>query len=403
MVDAGRQARLRVNPGGRLAPAQIVGRDDFIDQIWDALAQQSVVLTAERRMGKTSVLSKMLAEPRSGACAIKRSLQGVSSPDEFAMILLADAEKNLPGVLRRSLGERLSQTGVKSIGVSGTSVEFEARADRSWKDLASGVFSALDRDVDVTVVLLWDELPHMVANIRDNQGAAAARELLDLLRTVRETHATIRMVFSGSLGLHHVVDDLRERGGMWVPTHDMLMMDLPTLSAGDASYLAAELLRNESVDCDDIARVATAIAGQVDCAPYYVHHTVHKLMTHQRQGRCDFVDVALVGQVVDEALRDPLDPWQLQHYVDRVSSYYGSDADAVKAMLDVIALASDPPTAETIHGQIGAIIEAPPTIERLRDLLLLLCKDHYLVVDEGYAFRLGLIRRAWTIRRHRQS
>ena len=254
----------------------------------------------------------------------------------------------------------------------------------------------------MTVVLLWDELPHMVANIRDREGPAAARELLDVLRGVRETHATVRMVFSGSLGLHHVVDELRAHGGMWAPTHDMLTMDLPPLAPEDASYLAGELLRNERLDCDDVDGVAKAIAAEVDCAPYYVHHTVHQLLTRQRDGRCGSIDERLVDEVVSESLADPLDPWQLQHYIDRVGSYYGEDADAVKAVLDIVATASSPPSVETIHDRVGASLDAPPPIERLRDLLVLLCKDHYLSAIDGYAFRLGLIRRAWLTRRHKR-
>jgi hypothetical protein len=392
-------APLRVNPGGSLTPSEVVGRDDFIASMWRTLERQSVLLTAERRMGKTSVMRKMLAEPASGTYAIKRSLQGITSPEEFVRGLIADTEKMLPGLLKRSLGTRLKKAGVKRIGVSSLSVEFEPSSDQSWKDVAGETLAVMDRDADMSIVLLWDELPHMVANIRDNQGPLVARELLDLLRASRETHPTVRMVLSGSLGLHHVVDGLRSQGGMWVPTHDMLGMDLPPLSESDASYLAGELLRNERVECDDLDRVSDTIALEVDCAPYYVHHTVHQLQGRQRTGRCGTVDADLVREVVEETLKDPLDPWQLQHYIDRIGSYYGADAGVVKALLDVVASAPDPPTLETIHGRIGAHLE-PPSLERLRDLLVLVCKDHYLGSGPSYTFRLDLVKRAWLARRH---
>jgi hypothetical protein len=349
-------------------------------------------------MGKTSVLRKMLAEVRAGTCAIKRSLQGVTSPDEFVRWLIADTEHTLPGVLKQSVGARLKKAGVRKIGVSPVSVEFDPASEQSWKDVAGETLTALDRDVDATIVFLWDELPHMIANIRDKQGPLVAREVLDLLRALRESHGSVRMVFSGSLGLHHVVDGLRSHGGMWAPTHDMLMVDLPPLLENDASYLAGELLRNESVDCDDIDKVGIAIALEVDSAPYYVHHTVHQLLTRQRAGRCARVDTKLVHQVVSEALRNPLDPWQLQHYIDRIESYYGDDANVVKAVLDVVAASPTPLTLEAIYSRLGAHVEAPP-LEQFRDVLILLCKDHYLAGGPEYAFSLNLIRRAWVARR----
>lgn len=391
---------LRVNPGGGLTPAQVVGRDDFITEIWRVLERQSVLLTAERRMGKTSVLRKMLAEPRPGACPIKRSLQGIRSPDEFVRNLIADTEAALPGVLKRSLGNRLRKAGLRSFGVSPVSVEFDPPTERSWKDVVSETFGALDSGVDATVVLLWDELPHMVANIRDREGPDVAREMLDLMRALRETHGQVRMVFSGSLGLHHVVHGLEAEDAMWVPTHDMLTMDLPPLRSDDASYLAGQLLRNEGVECDDVDRVAATIAGQVDSAPYYVHHTVDQLLKRQRTGRCATIASDLVHVVVSEALSDPLDPWQLQHYVDRIGVYYGEDEHVVKALLDIVAMAPDPPTAVAVHEQIGAMLE-PPSIERIREMLDLLCKDYYLGAGPTYAFRLELLRRTWLARRPR--
>jgi hypothetical protein len=389
---------LRVNPGGHLTPAQVVGRDVFIGAMWRALERQSVLLTAERRMGKTSVLNKMLAEPASGRYAIKRSLQGITSPDEFVRHLIADTEARLPGLLRQSVGTRLAKAGVRRIGVSALSVEFDPSSDQSWKDVASETLAVLDRETDVAVVLLWDELPHMVAAIRDNHGPLVARALLDLLRSSRETFTSLRMVFSGSLGIHHVVDELRAHGGMWVPTHDMLALDLPPLLNDDAQYLARELLRNEQLSCDDVDAVAAAVAVAVDGAPYYVHHTVHQLRERQRCGRCGEIDAELVYAIVDETLVDPLDPWQLQHYVDRVETYYGEDSAVVKAALDVVALAEAPPKLETIHEQIGAQL-APPSLDRLRELLVLVCKDHYLSAGPAFAFRLDLVRRAWVRRR----
>lgn len=40
-------------PGGQLEIGEIIGRDKLVDRLWKILARQSLVLTAERRMGKT--------------------------------------------------------------------------------------------------------------------------------------------------------------------------------------------------------------------------------------------------------------------------------------------------------------------------------------------------------------
>ncbi len=391
-----KRAQLRINPGGMLTPAEVIGRDLFVAEIWRALDRQSVLLTAERRMGKTSVLLKLEAEPLAGTCVIKRTLQGIRAPEEFVRKLVADVEGAVPGLLKRSIGDRLFRAGIKSIGSSPISVEFAPTAPESWKDVVAETFRALDEGVDELVVLLWDEAPQMIADIKDEQGPGVAREMLDVLRAARETHQGIRMVLSGSLGIHHVVAALRSTGGMWVPTHDMRGMDLPPLEEDDAVYLAAELLRNDEIACDDVDAVALAVAREVDCIPYYVHQTALRLRS--RADGHEVVDVGAVAEVVEKAIGNPLDPWELSHYVTRTPVYYKADADLANTVLDIVARAPEPVDIAAIHRRLAAH-GPPPDIERLRGLLDLLCKDYYLCAGPAYGFLRSLVRRAWLARR----
>lgn len=391
-------ARLRINPGGMLTPGEVVGRDLFVSEIWRALDRQSVLLTAERRMGKTSVLLKLEAEPLTERCVIKRTLQGIRTPEEFVRKLVADVNNAIPGLIRKSIGDRLRKAGIKSIGSTPISVEFEPATPESWKDVVTETFRVLDEDVDELVVLLWDEAPQMIADIDTERGSGVAREMLDVLRAARESHRGIRMVLSGSLGIHHVVAALRSEGGMWAPTHDMRALDLPPLAEDDAVFLAGELLRNDDVACDDRDAVASAIASEVDCMPYYIHQTALRLRDRGRAGERMPVDVATVEKEVEDAICDPLDPWELGHYVSRTPVYYGNDADLVNAVLDIVARDSAPLDIATIRERLAAH-GPPPEIERLRELVDLLCRDYYLCASPGYVFLRSLVRRAWLARR----
>ena len=50
---------MKANPGGLVAPQDVIGRDKLIAKIWMRLEQQSLILSAERRMGKTTIIKKM--------------------------------------------------------------------------------------------------------------------------------------------------------------------------------------------------------------------------------------------------------------------------------------------------------------------------------------------------------
>ncbi|GEM_PF-1684579 len=50
----------------QISPRNVVGRDRLIEQVWKKLESKSLRFTAERRIGKTTVMKKMLAEPKPG-------------------------------------------------------------------------------------------------------------------------------------------------------------------------------------------------------------------------------------------------------------------------------------------------------------------------------------------------
>ena len=50
----------------QVGPQNVVGRDKLIEIIWKKLETRSVQFTAERRVGKTTVMTKMEAEPKAG-------------------------------------------------------------------------------------------------------------------------------------------------------------------------------------------------------------------------------------------------------------------------------------------------------------------------------------------------
>ena len=64
---------MQINPGGRLDIRDVVGRDNEIARYWEILARQGLVLSAERRIGKTHIALKMRDEwPTCAGTGIRR-------------------------------------------------------------------------------------------------------------------------------------------------------------------------------------------------------------------------------------------------------------------------------------------------------------------------------------------
>lgn len=149
---------LPINPGGTLPPDQVLGRDAVIAHYWEALSVQSIALLAPRRVGKTSIGRKMVAEPPPTFIARLRDLEGMQRASEFVKALYGDVEELLPGSTkfeRRARGLMEKLTG--SVEVTGFKLQI---AEQDWRDLLDAVLHDLDRHAasqDRLIVLFWDE------------------------------------------------------------------------------------------------------------------------------------------------------------------------------------------------------------------------------------------------------
>jgi hypothetical protein len=236
----------------------------------------------------------------------------------------------------------------------------------------------------------------MLYNIQQSQGEESAMELLDTLRALRQTHPGLRMIYTGSIGLHHVLGALKEAGYINPSTNDMKTIELPPLDQPDACALAMALISGEAIQCDDVAAVTAAIATESACVPYYIHHIVDALATGRQQA-----NVKLIGELVAAKLRDPQDPWEFQHFFDRIPRYYGkASAKLACQILDCLAVEGNALSLDVLFERLKAQAKLDDP-EPVRSLLRLLQRDHYVLQDEkgAFAFRLALIQRAWKTQR----
>jgi hypothetical protein len=388
---------MKANPGGQIDIKAVVGRDHLIRQIWDTMTQQSVVMTAERRIGKTTIIKKMLAEPDSGWAPVFQDLERCHTASEFAMAVYKEIHQFLSnkGKAARRAKEWFTAMGGAEIGGLFKLPEMKGA---HWKDILTRAVEDLIHENDdsgTRLLFLWDEVPFMLANIRDREGEQMAMEVLDVLRALRQTHAGLRMIITGSIGLHHVLTSLKDKNYGNSPVNDMAAINVPALDVSDAIQLSLQLVEGEGLENTDPQLTAAAIANEADCFPFYIHHIVKALKIRGLAATPENV-----AQVVASQLVDAKDPWELLHYRERIPIYYTGDQQVVFFLLDELACADAPASVNELF----AMLKASSTFddrERLLRLLSLMERDHYLHRDsEGrFHFSFPLIRRWWRINR----
>lgn len=392
--------KLKATPGGPIAPEHVFGRDDFIEELWEILETSSVRLSAERRVGKTNIIRKMCAEPKAGKLVYWWDVSSAQTAGEFAQSVYERVEAEMSK--RKIATTRARQWLSELSGSEISGVKIPSLAAQHWKTLLEKTVADLVEHCGRDVVFLWDEVPWMLEKIAQGgatpaEGERLAMDLLDTLRALRQMHPTLRMVFTGSIGLHHVLSALREKGYGNNPVNDMILVEVPPHSLEAACELALELLRNERIPVEDESAVAEALASGVGGFSFYIHLLIVEMRPHRKRGGP--VTVALVERLIAQALEDDGNRWELRHYLERLPGYYGVRAPLARAILDEVAAA---PASLSFAMLLNALRaqDANTEAETTRELLDLLRRDHYLTLESGeYAFRYELVGRFWRLNR----
>ena len=379
---------MKANPGGQIDPKDVVGRDDLIRHIWDRLEQQCVIIDSVRRIGKSSVVKKMVAEPPDEWFPIYRDLERIQSADDFAQNVHNSVQEFLSR-LKRSFN--FSRAFLEKVQIKGVSFK-----GRHWTEiLESAVRDTVKTEQDKRLVFFWDELPYMVENIRKAEGEQEASRVLDALRSLRHQYPEIRMVYTGSIGLHHILAKITAAKIPSRPTNDMYEIEVPPLTRRDAEDLAKRLIRGESLRCTNLNQAASIIASETGFIPYYIHHIALGLKRDNVSAESRQVKEHITRQLV-------ADSWNLAYYRDRIAIYYEeNDAPLVNIILDTLARGDEAQNIPTLLKAVNTLSDAYDDRDNLLRVLRLMERDHYLTrnPDNTYRFKFPLIRRWWELDR----
>ena len=390
---------MKSNPGGQLPVSEIIGRDDFVRRLWEIIARQSLVLTAERRMGKTHIVKKMMSNVPGGILAIPgnstpRDLEKVHTSIEFVESVFFDVDEYLSRQKRTAVKARRLLAQISGAEFKG--FKFPNVTALHWKTLLTETIGDLMAQQDRLVLFFWDEMPLMLFNIKERDGEQTAMEVLDTLRSLRQMHPKIRMVFTGSIGLHLLISSLKRSGYANDPTNDMYLVDVEPLEFPDDVNLALLLLKGENITGDDLDKTAKEIAAAVDGIPHYIHHVVDQIKNLGGKISPDIVE-----RVVSTCLTESNDRWHMSYYRDRLDTYYEVEEKRFALqILDALCVSKEAISFSDLFNLVKSQIVTEDS-EAVRNVLTKLRRDHYVVQDENgtFCFRFPLIQRSWRLQR----
>lgn len=405
--------QVAITMGIQIDPKNVVGRDRLIESVWNMLRRPpeegSLRFLAERRIGKTTIITKMEAEPAEGFDVLFLEVEGIDSCDRLTELLLNRLRPRMtPTENAKGWFNGLWQA-IGGVEVGGV-IKLPDRKVLDWRDTLEKVVEGFcSQRPDRLVLLMLDELPYMLQKINETSVSTGrpheALTLLDTFRALRQRNRNLRMIFAGSVGLHHVLRDLRQSKLAAEPVNNMPPVEIPPLEDHDALSLAMRLLQAERVEFASAPEaIARCLITQTSNVPFYMERIASRLGLLGRP-----ITQQDIESTVMEQLTSDQDPWEMEHFRGRLDIYYrGTVTDAndrqipepriARAILDHFATVDEPQTIDQvwslIRGQF-ALTDRQLIVQMLKSL----GQDHYLICDsqKRYSFRFPLVKRWWRI------
>jgi len=370
---------LTANVGGPVDPDDHIGHQAELEAVLASTESVGALLTGDRRMGKTSLLRK--AEQLLSEHVVLRISAETDDVELFGRRFLEVLRGN------RFFTDELKRWRLAvDVGYHGVRLTRRPDDGSGRDELVDDLFDwAAGRAAPRKLVVIIDEITVLATAIeREHPGGAS--EFLRNLRRPRQELGNVVNILSGSVGLHHVVRDP-------APINDLRKVRVGALATADAVFLGRCLLLGQEIETTGEVDVAEAMAEQTDGIPYFLHH----LAAEAARRRGCRLTPAGVRELRDEALTDEDDPWNVRHYRERLTGYYGPDQELAAHVLDAYAKAGGPLDLDGLVSHLGAIEHDPrPRRDELVSMVESLEADHYLVRRAGTdEFSSRILRDAW--------
>ena len=368
------------------------------------------LLTAQRRMGKTSLVREFLRrlDEEVEFATVFVDLEAANdAADAIAEIVIQSKPlESVWGRTRTFLANRLRAASerIDEISISELRLKLRASIDSgTWQLDGDQVFEALSAHAK-PVVLAVDELPILINRMlkgHDYEITADRRantdQLLSWLRRNGQAHRNnVTLIVSGSVGLEPVLKqaNLSAQANIYAPLDLKPWTDKTAIDCLDA------LAHNYRLELPE--EVTRAMCDHLRCCvPHHVQQFFDHLHQHLRTANRNVATVDDVTHVYEQELLSVRGHLELRHYEERLNTVLGPDLYTFALdLLTEAAVNEGYLTEENAQLHRGALLSSTDTSDdTFADIVFTLEHDGYLEpYSNGYRFVSKLLQDWWRAR-----
>ncbi|MCE2451178.1 MAG: ATP-binding protein [Candidatus Latescibacteria bacterium] len=403
---------LRKAGGNWVDGDQFFDRDAELEALTERVKDGThTLLTAQRRMGKTSLVRELLRRLKDEGCFETAfvDLEDARTKED-AIAEIASQSCSIQKVWRRiktQFANHLQNIGDKidEVGVSEVKVKLRAGINPGdWRQRGDEVFTALAEN-DLPVVLAIDELPILVNRLLKGddyfitpERRQAVDEFLSWLRKNGQEHrGQVCLVLLGSVSLEPIL----QQAGLSAHANIFSPFDLKPWDEETASACLAALAG--AYDIELPLTVRQEMCRRLRCQiPHHVQQffdNLHEYLRRADRRKASLEDVDRVYIAEMLGVRGQMD---LEHYESRLRMVLGDKG--YPTALDILteAAVNDGLLHSDAINQYYEYFQAEADPVSIKDILSVLEHDGYLARQgDNYRFVSGLLEAWWRARHDR--
>lgn len=379
---------------------EFYGRDKFVKLVSDQLRNGHVLLAAPRRFGKTSVMFRLIDDPKWDYRIVHADLEHLTDPAVFISELIVKLAKD--GKLAKALSTLKSlpsgiwesfKSNFEEIELYDFKVKIREQISARWQDSGEELFQKI-AESKTTIVFFLDEFPMMIDRMARTGKREEAISLLRWLRSIRNQphNHNLRFLIAGSIGIDRVLNELGEIASI----NDFEQIRLEPFSAKVATAFLQELSQSHSIPLTtpSIRKILALLGTPV---PYFLQIMFSEIYKTYVQD-----DEPITPKKIEQIYRNKIlgvnCKTYFDHYYGRLREYYPPHEEkAIKRILRELAVV-DAMTRDACFQFYQSQVGQSSDVDSFNRLMSDLEQDFYIAFDaeaRQYKFACKMLRDWW--------
>lgn len=362
------------------------GRERELENIWDAIESGShILLVAPRRVGKTSIMYKIIDEPLSNYIALYVDVESADSENEFWKKLF----KNITNEdFAKTFGNRARHffgfiSTIKIDSISSNGVKLGDSKEISYFE----VFKQLIENIDdgTKLIIMVDEFAQAIENIIKKGKEDEAEILLQNMRELRQNEKIsdkVKFIYAGSIGLESIakkIDSIKH-------INDLNSIPINTLDIPEAKDFATKL-----AESNEIFIVGEQVDYILEKIEWLIPFHIQIILQELKRFRKDVLSIADIDKAFSNAIEQRN---HFEHWESRLKTFKDNEYKFAKEILNLISIHGTIKSTEIYNYADKYILDADTAKAVIRSLVY----DGYINNNENageYRFNSTMLKMWW--------